>query len=344
MKDMEDGKTCGACHDGSGAFSVKGDCDTCHTSAVDIPFTNKDIGEIVFPHSVHIAQFNCTDCHPDVFTAKRGSNPSTMKDMEDGKSCGACHDGSGAFSVKGDCTTCHTNAVDIPFTNKDIGKIVFPHSVHLEQFTCTDCHPDVFTAKRGSNPSTMKDMEDGKTCGACHDGSAAFSVKGDCVTCHTAAVDIIFKLKNAGEIAFPHSVHIDKLSWLDCQHELAKAESTADRATMQKLEKGETCRTCHDGAGGYGVVGYCTICHRDLSVTDIVFTPKDMGETFFPHSVHTTQFSCTECHPGIFKAERGANKATMLEMDTGKSCGACHDGNIAFNVKGDCIACHFLCR
>jgi c(7)-type cytochrome triheme protein len=30
-----------------------------------------------------------------------------MKDMEQGKSCGACHDGKGAFSVKGDCAKCH---------------------------------------------------------------------------------------------------------------------------------------------------------------------------------------------------------------------------------------------
>jgi c(7)-type cytochrome triheme protein len=111
---------------------------------------------------------------------------------------------------------------------------------------------------------------------------------------------------------------------------------------MQKMENGETCATCHDGAGGFGVVGTCTTCHA--RVADIVFTFKDIGETIFPHSVHTAQFSCTECHPGVFKAERGTNKATMLEMDSGKSCGACHDGSTAFSVKGDCVACHFLCR
>jgi c(7)-type cytochrome triheme protein len=31
-----------------------------------------------------------------------------MKQMEKGKSCGACHDGKKAFSVKGDCAKCHT--------------------------------------------------------------------------------------------------------------------------------------------------------------------------------------------------------------------------------------------
>jgi len=30
----------------------------------------------------------------------------------------------------------------------------------------------------------MKAMESGKSCGACHDGKTAFSVKGDCAKCH----------------------------------------------------------------------------------------------------------------------------------------------------------------
>ena len=31
---------------------------------------------------------------------------------------------------------------------------------------------------------TMKDMEDGQFCGACHDGDTAFSVKEACDSCH----------------------------------------------------------------------------------------------------------------------------------------------------------------
>ncbi len=30
----------------------------------------------------------------------------------------------------------------------------------------------------------MKQMQQGKSCGACHNGKKAFSVKGDCVKCH----------------------------------------------------------------------------------------------------------------------------------------------------------------
>jgi c(7)-type cytochrome triheme protein len=51
-------------------------------------------------------------------------------------------------------------------------------------------------------------------------------------------------------------------------------------------------------------------------------------------------YGCDECHPDLFKARRGANKATMEDMESGKSCGACHDGDAAFSVAEDCESCH----
>jgi c(7)-type cytochrome triheme protein len=51
-------------------------------------------------------------------------------------------------------------------------------------------------------------------------------------------------------------------------------------------------------------------------------------------------FACGECHPGLFKAQSGANRATMKDMEYGKSCGACHDGVKAFGVAADCKPCH----
>ncbi|HZV81335.1 MAG TPA: c(7)-type cytochrome triheme domain-containing protein, partial [Geobacteraceae bacterium] len=36
----------------------------------------------------------------------------------------------------------------------------------------------------------------------------------------------------------------------------------------------------------------------------------------------------------------GALKATMGDMDKGKSCGACHNGKDAFKSSDDCVKCH----
>ncbi len=140
----------------------------------------KTVGTVVYTHNIHGA--NCAACHPKVFKKKNNSNHVNMKAMERGKSCGHCHNGRKAFSVKANCTRCH--AGDIIYRNADEGNVTFPHAAHLENFACDDCHPDLFKAKRGANKLTMEDMEAGKGCGSCHDGDGAFNVAEDCESCH----------------------------------------------------------------------------------------------------------------------------------------------------------------
>ena len=75
---------------------------------------------------------------------------------------------------------------------RDTGKlehVLFSHSVHASYGnTCTDCHTKIFQMRIGRadfrNAMTMKTMEEGKFCGACHNGEVAFSVKNDCDQCH----------------------------------------------------------------------------------------------------------------------------------------------------------------
>ncbi|MDO9079601.1 MAG: cytochrome c3 family protein [Desulfuromonadales bacterium] len=67
------------------------------------------------------------------------------------------------------------------------GDVVFSHEVHVEGMAqaCTECHDKLYTSAKQHKTVTMKQMEKGKSCGACHDGKKAFSVKGDCAKCHT---------------------------------------------------------------------------------------------------------------------------------------------------------------
>lgn len=146
-----------------------------------IAIQTKDVGKVIFSHSLHGTR--CNECHPKLFKKKNNSNHVSMQVMERGKSCGACHNGKRAFSVKSNCVNCHTGATDILFPEKDAGNVTFPHSVHTELFSCDGCHPDLFKAVRGANKATMEEMGTGESCGACHDGSAAFSVD-DCESCH----------------------------------------------------------------------------------------------------------------------------------------------------------------
>ncbi len=51
-------------------------------------------------------------------------------------------------------------------------------------------------------------------------------------------------------------------------------------------------------------------------------------------------FGCDECHPDTFRAKANSNQVGMKKMEAGESCGACHDGDTAFGVSGDCKTCH----
>ncbi len=75
---------------------------------------------------------------------------------------------------------------DILFEPKKAGKVVFSHELHIADvgFSCTDCHTKIYINRAKDRSYSMKEMYDGKSCGACHNGKEAFSLKENCVKCH----------------------------------------------------------------------------------------------------------------------------------------------------------------
>ncbi len=76
-----------------------------------VDFTGGGAGKVVFDGAAHKAKgLNCKDCHPGLFQMKKGGAPMTMKEMDAGKSCGACHNGAKAFKANdaANCGKCHT--------------------------------------------------------------------------------------------------------------------------------------------------------------------------------------------------------------------------------------------
>jgi hyperosmotically inducible protein len=74
-----------------------------------------------------------------------------------------------------------------------MGKVIFDGKAHAGKgLKCADCHakPKLFEMKKGGDKISMAAMNEGKFCGACHDGNKAFGVKApaDCAMCHKKAV------------------------------------------------------------------------------------------------------------------------------------------------------------
>ena len=75
---------------------------------------------------------------------------------------------------------------------------------------------------------------------------------------------------------------------------------------------------------------------------DITMKGGKAGDVVFSHDSHVSDagIGCKECHPKLYLDTKQHKKVTMAEMQKGKSCGACHNGRKAFDVKGDCAKCH----
>lgn len=63
-----------------------------------------------------------------------------------------------------------------------------------------------------------------------------------------------------------------------------------------------------------------------------------MPDVVYPHKQHTEWLDCSNCHPAIFKPQKGANQISMAAILLGEACGVCH-GKVAFPVS-ECRLCH----
>ena len=181
------GYHCNQCHTFKGHHPVEIHtevCKNCHNLQV-FSFSSSEF-PVKFNHEFH-AKLGCKECHLGIFPMKKGSTHITMDALYRGMYCGKCHDGKQAFTST-ECARCH----DMKNFNKDlrykvegVGDVVFSHKFHTAMFTCNDCHTKFFIMKKSNGKMTMDEMNKGKFCGGCHNGTAASPVS-DCGKCHKA--------------------------------------------------------------------------------------------------------------------------------------------------------------
>jgi c(7)-type cytochrome triheme protein len=67
------------------------------------------------------------------------------------------------------------------------GAVIFEGEEHAEKKSaCGDCHPGLFMMKKGATKMTMAALNQGKYCGACHNGKKVFGTDDPkhCHECH----------------------------------------------------------------------------------------------------------------------------------------------------------------
>jgi len=113
----------------------------------------------------------------------------------------------------------------------------------------------------------------------------------------------------------------------------------AARVSMKDINNGEYCGACHNGKEAFPS-SECARCHSLKSFDkELKYKVDGIGNVAFSHAFHTSAFSCDNCHPKLFGMKKTEGKMTMDDMNKGKYCGSCHNGNVASAVT-DCGKCH----
>lgn len=254
------------------------------------------------------------------------------------------------------------------YFSKPVKSVLFSHKFHVEEtgLSCDMCHEKLFKMQALSAQQqpdfNMKSLYAGKYCGACHNGKTAFASDTQCARCHDGVkgydegvakgkIDPNAKPSKGpkepisiGEgdsaVKFVHASHTNKFRCAECHVKLFTVSKDKLKISMGDLYEGKFCGACHNGKKAFSA-NECGKCHAKMSAPKaaIVYKPQGIGQVSFSHEFHTQAFSCSECHPGVFKMKKGGVKMTMDAINAGKQCGKCHNGKVA-TAATECNKCH----
>jgi c(7)-type cytochrome triheme protein len=74
----------------------------------------------------------------------------------------------------------------------------------------------------------------------------------------------------------------------------------------------------------------------------VEFAEGSIGKVVFDGKIHAEKgLKCNDCHTKNYQMKKGPT-VKMAEINTGKSCGACHNGEKAFKTSdpANCSKCH----
>ena len=89
-------------------------------------------------------------------------------------------------------------------------------------------------------------------------------------------------------------------------------------------------------------VGYIGNAFAVPSGKTVEFAGGSSGKVIFEGKTHAEKgLKCSDCHPKLFPMKKGEG-LKMADLNAGKACGACHNGEKAFKTddNANCGKCH----
>lgn len=208
------------------------------------------------------------------------------------------------------------------------------------ELPCFRCHSyqRFSTPQRGVFSHAIH-RDTGYHCNQCHSFKAHSFMKTDTALCNDCHSLKTFVYSASGFAAkFSHERHA-KLGCRECHMGIFQMKKGLSKITMDSIYQGRYCGACHNGKKAFSS-SECALCHEMKNFKGSVFYKVEgIGNVSFGHDFHTQIFTCDQCHPKLFEMSRKQNKMTMDAMYSGKFCGACHNGKMAF-ASTECLKCH----
>ena len=285
-----------------------------------------------FDHGQHARTGTpCSQCH--------GTQSSLQKPGH--AACSVCH-GERVLPGMASCEGCHRlgtakeRAVDSVFA-VDVAFSHPSHARHANLAGCQDCHDNVQTPAGEPIPMPAKNA-----CERCHDGTAAFSVLGNCLQCHAGKTDVqrpVQRPKNPS--AYGHADHAAYGGPSACEACHASDPTGRLRFPVPNADH-KPCSGCHAAEFRKKDSALCFTCH----LHNQPWQPNPRLKAFqgpsefavgFPHRTHQNT-DCDSCHP-VQGARKVPPAPAGLLAPGHRRCASCHAREHAPNMTA-CGGCH----
>jgi c(7)-type cytochrome triheme protein len=200
--------------------------------------------------------------------------------------------------------------------------VVFPHWSHRALYNCRVCHQELgFSMRSGDTGITRNEYLAGKYCGACHDGTTAFTVIGSrdsatCGLCHMKSTHELEKRFESFAASLPMTRFGNGIDW-------AEALKNGAITPLNSLRNPRVAMQLPD----------------KLRLPIKLGTTSPRSDVTFSHEEHFAELDCSSCHPDIFNIKKKGTESFSMERNIyGNYCGVCHM-RVAFPMN-ECKRCH----